>query len=119
MLITNWKVFFPVWYCCYRFSGCIMYAGEHIFNVYLYYHYQHFFTLSTGHLNQGCQMVCFQTKNPNLGKFWRVLDWKMFICIIFYGDLGDFMTISYHLYSFGPFFQVLVSCIKRNLATLV
>jgi hypothetical protein len=22
---------------------------------------------------QGCQMVCFQTKNPNLGKFWRVL----------------------------------------------
>jgi hypothetical protein len=22
--------------------------------------------------NQGCQMVCFQTKNPNLGKFWRV-----------------------------------------------
>jgi hypothetical protein len=28
--------------------------------------------------NQGCQMVCFQTKNPNLGKFWRVLQWKMF-----------------------------------------
>jgi hypothetical protein len=28
---------------------------------------------------QGCQMVCFQTKNPNLGKFSRVLDWKMFI----------------------------------------
>jgi hypothetical protein len=20
--------------------------------------------------DQGCQMVCFQTKNPNLGKFW-------------------------------------------------
>jgi hypothetical protein len=20
---------------------------------------------------QGCQMVSFQTKNPNLGKFWR------------------------------------------------
>jgi hypothetical protein len=20
---------------------------------------------------QGCQMVCFQTKNPNLGKFFR------------------------------------------------
>jgi hypothetical protein len=28
---------------------------------------------------QGCQMVCFQTKNPNLGKFGRALDWKMFI----------------------------------------
>jgi hypothetical protein len=24
-------------------------------------------------MSQGCQMVCFQTKNPNLGKFERVL----------------------------------------------
>jgi hypothetical protein len=24
-------------------------------------------------------MVCFQTKNPNLGKFWRVLQWKMLV----------------------------------------
>jgi hypothetical protein len=23
---------------------------------------------------QGCQIVSFQTKNPNLGKFWRALD---------------------------------------------
>jgi hypothetical protein len=22
---------------------------------------------------QGCQMVCFQTKNQNLGKFWRAM----------------------------------------------
>jgi hypothetical protein len=29
------------------------------------------------YLDQGCQMVCFQTKNPNLDKFWRALDWKM------------------------------------------
>jgi hypothetical protein len=28
---------------------------------------------------QGCQTVCFQTKNPNLGKFWRVLQWKMMV----------------------------------------
>jgi hypothetical protein len=28
---------------------------------------------------QGCQMACFQTKNPNLGKFWRGLYWKMLI----------------------------------------
>jgi hypothetical protein len=27
--------------------------------------------------DQGCQTVCFQTENPNLGKFWRVLQWKM------------------------------------------
>jgi hypothetical protein len=24
-------------------------------------------------------MVYFQTKNPNLGKFWTALDWKMLI----------------------------------------
>jgi hypothetical protein len=28
---------------------------------------------------QGCQMVCFHTKNPNLGTFWRVLQWKMLV----------------------------------------
>jgi hypothetical protein len=27
--------------------------------------------------NQGCQMVYFQTKNPNLGKFWSVFQWKI------------------------------------------
>jgi hypothetical protein len=26
---------------------------------------------------QGCQMVYFNTKNPNLGIFWRVVEWKM------------------------------------------
>jgi hypothetical protein len=30
-------------------------------------------------VGQGCQMVSFQTKNLNLGKFWRVLDEKMLI----------------------------------------
>jgi hypothetical protein len=28
---------------------------------------------------QGCQMVYFQTKNPNLGKLWRVLEWKRLV----------------------------------------
>jgi hypothetical protein len=28
---------------------------------------------------QGCQMVSFQTKNPNLGKFWRTLEWKLLL----------------------------------------
>jgi hypothetical protein len=37
---------------------------------------------------QGCQMVCFQTKNPDLGKFWRVLLWKILVY---------FMTIWFHL----------------------
>jgi hypothetical protein len=49
--------------------------------------------------NQGCQMVCFQTKNPNLGKFWRALDWKMLIC---------FMVIWNILWPFGIFYDHLV-----------
>jgi hypothetical protein len=37
-------------------------------------------------------MVCFQTKNPNLGKFWRAIEWKMFV---------DFITIWNNLRPFG------------------
>jgi hypothetical protein len=29
--------------------------------------------------HQGCQMVYFQTKNPNWGKLWRVLQWKLLV----------------------------------------
>jgi hypothetical protein len=73
-------------------------------------------------LGQGCQMVCFQTKNPNLGNFWRALDWKMLIYFMaicnINGHLGSFMAIWYNLCSFGTFFAVLVSCTEKNLATL-
>jgi hypothetical protein len=34
---------------------------------------------TTGSQVQGCQMGCFQTKNPNFGKFWRVLEWKRLV----------------------------------------
>jgi hypothetical protein len=48
----------------------------------------HNFSIS---VRKGCQMVGFQTKNPNSDKFWRALDWKMFK--IFYGHLEYFMEI--------------------------
>jgi hypothetical protein len=71
---------------------------------------------------QGCQMVCFQTKNPNLGKFLRAWQWKMLAYFIdtwsilrsfvmFYGYLVQFVEIWY-------IFPVLVFCSKKNLATL-
>jgi hypothetical protein len=67
-------------------------------------------------------MVCFQTKNSNLCKFSRALDWKNGYSLcpfgIFYGHLGYFMTIWYILYSFGKFFLVLVSWTNKHLATL-
>jgi hypothetical protein len=58
-------------------------------------------------------MVDFQTKNPNLGKFWRALDWKMLIYFmaivnilgtfgIFYDHLAHFVIILYvHFSGFG------------------
>jgi hypothetical protein len=67
-------------------------------------------------------MVCFKTKNPNLGKFWRFLQWKILAKLwtiwsilrpleIFYSHLVYFVVIGY-------IFPVLVSCTKKNLATL-
>jgi hypothetical protein len=49
--------------------------------------------------NQGCQMVYFQTKNPNMGKFLRASDWKMFI---------NFTSICNILRTFWVFYDHLV-----------
>jgi hypothetical protein len=57
-------------------------------------------------------MVCFQTKNPNLGKFWSALEWKMFLyfksiwnilhtAILF--NLWPFGTVCGHLVLFPHF----------------
>jgi hypothetical protein len=54
----------------------------------------------------------FRTKNPNLGAFWRALDWKMFIYFmdirnilltfgIFYDNLVHFVFIWYIFSHFG------------------
>jgi hypothetical protein len=54
-------------------------------------------------------MVDFHTKNPNLGKFWRALEWEM-LEYIFYNhleyftaschNLGPFVLVCYHLVHF-------------------
>jgi hypothetical protein len=31
---------------------------------------------------QGCLMAYFQTKNPNLGQFWRVMQWNMLVYFV-------------------------------------
>jgi hypothetical protein len=62
-------------------------------------------------------------KNPNLGQFMRAIDRRLFKYFLdiwnFYGHLEYFETIWYILFSFGTFFHILVSCTKKNLATLV
>jgi hypothetical protein len=40
--------------------------------------------------DQGCQMVYFQTKNPDLGKFWRALQWKM---LVYFMDIWHILHI--------------------------
>jgi hypothetical protein len=44
---------------------------------------------------QGCQMVCCQTENPNLGNFWRVLQWKMFVYFVDTWSILQFFVIFY------------------------
>jgi hypothetical protein len=57
-------------------------------------------------LTQGCQMVYFHTKNPNLGIFRRALDWNFLMYVmaiwnilrtfgIFYDHLVHFVFIWY------------------------
>jgi hypothetical protein len=36
---------------------------------------------------QGCQMVYFQTKHPNLGKFWSALEWKRLVYFLAIGNI--------------------------------
>jgi hypothetical protein len=50
---------------------------------------------------QGCQTVFFQTKNPNLGKFWRVLQWKLFVYLM--SILVYLTPICQILWPFGMF----------------
>jgi hypothetical protein len=71
---------------------------------------------------QGCQMVFFQTKNPNVGKFWRALDWKTLVYfMVIWNSLRPFGIFYCHLlklWELGIFLTVLVNCAKKNLATL-
>jgi uncharacterized Tic20 family protein len=68
-------------------------------------------------------MAYFQTKNPKLGKFWRVLQWKMLAYFMaIWSILLPFGTcICGHLVNFlviWSIFPVLVYFTKKNLATL-
>jgi hypothetical protein len=53
---------------------------------------------------QGCQMVYFETKNPNFGKFWRASKWKILV-YVFYGHFK--IHREFHIVSprFGILYQ--------------
>jgi hypothetical protein len=49
-------------------------------------------------------MVCFQTKNPKLGKFWRVLQWKVLVYFMdTWSILRSFGIVRGNLVYFSPF----------------
>jgi hypothetical protein len=59
---------------------------------------------------QGCQTAYFQTENTNLGKFWRVLQWKTLVHLwpfgLFYCHLIYFVIIQYISWLLGNLFLV-------------
>jgi hypothetical protein len=67
-------------------------------------------------------MVYFQTKNPDLGKFRRTLEWKMLKYFISFWNIlrtfGIFCDHFVHFVLIWYIFPVLVSCTMENLATL-
>jgi hypothetical protein len=70
---------------------------------------------------QGCQMVYFQTKNPNLGQFWRALP-RLENVEIFMAIWNISLSFGYMLWPFGTFcvhLVLLVTRSKKNLATLL
>jgi hypothetical protein len=73
-------------------------------------------------LEQGCKLEYFQTKNHNLGKFWRVLRWKILVYFMAIWSIlrlfGIFLAVCHILGLFGIYFPVLVCCTTKNLATL-
>jgi hypothetical protein len=70
-------------------------------------------------------MVYFQTKNPNLGKFWMALEWKMLAYFVVIWNI----LCPLHRYISWPFGNLvviwyilspaLVHCVKKNLASMV
>jgi hypothetical protein len=62
---------------------------------------------------QGCQMVSFQTKNTNIGRFWRALNVDIFYSHLeyfidiwdFYDHLVHFVFIWYIFSGFGIIYQ--------------
>jgi hypothetical protein len=64
-------------------------------------------------------MVYFQTKNPDLCKFGKVLQWKMLAFVmVSLSLLRPNGTFYGHLVHFVIIYPVLVYCNKINLATL-
>jgi hypothetical protein len=69
-------------------------------------------------------MVCFQTKNPNLGKLFGALAMEylgtFYDHLVYFKAIANILWPFWHiLWPFGIFLPILVFCTKKNLATLI
>jgi hypothetical protein len=79
-------------------------------------------TFSGGKVKQGCQKVCFQTKNPNLGKFCRASEWKMLVNLLVIWNIlqpfgifcGHLVMLWYVIWYIFPSFGILCPEISGN-----
>jgi hypothetical protein len=89
-----------------RRPRCHTFTPKRIFTTYI--------VASSQDPEQGCQMAHFQTKSPNLGKFWRLLQ------CIFCDHLVYFTAIRYRYFMvIWYIFPVLQCRTKKNLAALI
>jgi hypothetical protein len=63
-------------------------------------------------------MVYFQTKKPNLGKFWRALEWNMLVFFVHLKYIKGICIFYAKVVVIWYIFPILVNCVKKNLATL-
>jgi hypothetical protein len=69
-------------------------------------------------------MASFYTKNPNLGKFWRVLQWKVLVYFMEIWSIlwpfGRHILCPFDIfYGYLVYFSRLVCCTRKNLAALL
>jgi hypothetical protein len=76
--VTRWCEFSPIGRL-FTFGQGFLKIAKLVHIVWLLFSTVMFIILTKMGLAHSCQMVCFQTKNPNLDKFWKSLDWKMLI----------------------------------------
>jgi hypothetical protein len=51
---------------------------------------------------RGCQIAYCQTQSPNLGKFWRALQWKM---LVYFLDIGSILRPFDKFYGHWVYFE--------------
>jgi hypothetical protein len=74
----------------------------------------------TGLKTRVARWYIFQTKDPNSGKFWMAIKWKMFVYFMVIWNILQPLGVLYGILVYGNFVYLtpfLVYCAKKNMAT--